>query len=168
MRIAETERLWLRRIDIGDADFILRLVNEPSFHRFIGDRGVRTLDDARAYIESRFLEQFERLGFSPYAAVLRTTGELIGMVSLVKRDYLSEADIGYAFFPAHWSQGYACEATAAVMAYAGEQLGMKRLVAIADPDNERSLKLLARLGLTFDRMVTPPGESAPIELHATP
>jgi ribosomal-protein-alanine N-acetyltransferase len=144
--IVETERLWLRRFDAGDAPFILQLLNEPSWIEHIGDKGVRTLDDAARYIGNVPLAMYERVGFGLYLAALKPGAEPIGMCGLIKRDGLADVDIGFAFLPAYWRQGLAREAAEATLAYGRNELGLTRIVAIVSPGNQRSAALLRRLG----------------------
>ncbi len=153
MKVLETERLVLRRMSVDDAEFELGLLNEPSFLQFIGDRGVRTLEDARAYILKGPVDMYERLGFGLYIAELKGEGVPIGICGLVKRDFLEDVDIGYALLPRFWGQGYACEAASAVMEYGQGTLGLKRIVAITHPDNQSSIRVLEKLGFRFDRMI---------------
>jgi RimJ/RimL family protein N-acetyltransferase len=151
--VLETERLVLRRLSADDAEFVLKLLNEPSFLSFIGDRGVRNLEDARQYILNRLVASYERNGFGLYLVQLKENGVPIGISGLVKRDALPDADIGFAFLPAYWSKGYAVESAAAVMTYARETLGLSRILAITSPDNEASAKLLGKIGLRFERVI---------------
>lgn len=151
--VMETERLCLRKLSIDDAAFVLELLNQPSFLRFIGDRGVRNLEDAQQYILNRLVASYERNGFGLYLAELKQDGTPIGISGLVKRDTLPDPDIGFAFLPAYWSKGYAVESAAAVMNYARDVLGLDRVLAITNPDNEASEKLLGRIGLRFERMI---------------
>ena len=153
MKILETERLILRQLSTDDADFILRLLNEPSFIQNIGDRGVRTLDDARSYILRVPVASYEKNGFGLNLVSLRESGVSIGMCGLIKRDALEDVDIGYAFLPEYWSSGYAVEAAIAVKEYARTVIGLKRLVAITDPENQASIRVLEKIGLRFERMV---------------
>ena len=164
MKVLETDRLVLRRMSVDDAEFELRLLNEPSFLRFIGDRGVRTLEDARAYILKGPVDMYERLGFGLYITELKSEGVPIGICGLVKRDFLADVDIGFAFLPEFWGQGYAYEAAAAVMEYAKGELGLKRIVAITNPDNQSSIRLLEKLGLKFDRMIRTTADGPEIRL----
>lgn len=152
MKILETERLILRRFTLDDAGFILELVNEPSWLRFIGDKGVRTIEDARAYLLKGPLEMYERLGFGLYRVERKADGVPIGMCGLLKRASLDDVDIGFAFLPRFWSQGYAYESAAAVMAYGKAALGLGRILAITTPDNRASIKLLEKIGLRLERM----------------
>src|SRR6185503_18613176 len=132
----ETTRLTIRRLSADDAEFILKLLNEPSWLRFIGDKGVRTVEDARAYILNGPVEMYSRLGFGLYLVELKEEGISIGMCGLIKRDALEDVDIGFAFLPEYWGKGYAYEAAAAVMSYARSALGLKRVVAITSVDND--------------------------------
>ena len=147
--VLETDRLRLRQFRPDDAAFVLELLNEPSWLRFIGDRGVRTLDDARAYIENGPRAMFARHGFSLLLVERKADGAALGMCGLIQRDSLDAPDIGYAFLPRFWGQGYAREAAAAVLAYAHDTLGLPRILAITDPDNATSIKLLESLGMRF-------------------
>src|SRR5437762_8298135 len=165
MHVIETERLTLRRLTVDDATFILKLLNDDAFLRFIGDKGVRNLDDARQYIVKGPLASYQRLGFGIYLVVLTTTHEPIGMCGLVKRDALEDADIGFAFLPDFRSQGYASEAAKAVRDYALNSLGLKRLVAITNPDNAGSIRVLEKIGLKFERMIRLTEDSAEIRLY---
>lgn len=153
-RVLETERLVLRRLTVDDAPFMLGLVNEPSWLRFIGDRGVRTLDDARRYLLEGPIAMYERLGFGLYATTLREDESApIGICGLVKRDRLEDVDIGFALLPAFWGKGYAHEAASAVMDYARNVVGLRRVVAITSVDNGSSARLLEKIGLRFEKMV---------------
>jgi RimJ/RimL family protein N-acetyltransferase len=167
MTILETERLSLRKITMDDALFMLDLLNQPSFIQFIGDRGVRTLDDARNIIAKRYIEAYERLGFGIYLTLLRDAQTPIGICGLVKRDGLDDVDVGYAFLPQYWSKGYASEAASAVLDYARNTLGIRRVLGITTPDNASSIRVLERVGLKFERMVKLPGEKTELKLFAT-
>ena len=153
MIVLETDRLILRRLTTGDAEFVLELLNEPSFLQYIGDRGVRSLEEAREYIVNRLVASYERNGFGLYLVELKESRIPIGISGLVKRDALPDADIGFAFLPAYWSKGYAVESAAAVMNYARDVLGLTRIVAITSLDNEGSAKLLGKIGLRFERLI---------------
>lgn len=153
MIIAETERLTLRRLTVDDAEFVLALLTDPAWLRFIGDKGVRTLEDARSYIENGPVAMYERFGFGLYVTERKTDGVPMGMCGLIKRDGLDDVDIGFAFLPAYWGRGYAFEAATAVLDYGRTVIGLARIVAITSPDNESSARLLEKLGLRFDRMI---------------
>jgi RimJ/RimL family protein N-acetyltransferase len=152
MNILETERLVLRQFTMGDAEFILELVNEPSFIQNIGDRGVRSISDAIKYLEAGPISSYARNGFGLYLVQLKESGESIGMCGLIKRDVLEDVDIGYAFLPKFWSKGYAVEAATAVKEQA-RSLGLSRLVAITDPANTGSIRVLEKLGFVFEKTI---------------
>ncbi len=154
MLVLDTGRLILRRFNIDDdAPFILALLNEPSFLQYIGDKKVRNLDDARQYLSNGPIASYARHGFGLYLVELKDAHTSIGMCGLLKREELPEPDIGFAFLPEFWNKGYAFEAADAVMKYARETLNLGRILAIVNPDNYASMKLLERLGLTFERML---------------
>ncbi len=151
--VLETDRLTVRRLDVGDAAFILQLLNDPLWLRFIGDKGVRTLDDARNYLRKGPLAMYEREGFGLFLTARKEDGAAIGMCGLIKRDSLDDVDIGFAFLPEFRAQGYALESASAMLAYGKDVFGLKRIVAIVSPDNERSARLLMKLGMTFEKSV---------------
>jgi RimJ/RimL family protein N-acetyltransferase len=153
MTVLETARLRIRRFTPDDAPFILALLNEPSFLRFIGDRGVRTLEDARGYIGKGPMDSYERHGFGLCLTERRADGAPIGMCGLLKRETLDDVDIGFAFTPENWGKGYGLEAARATVHYGRQVLGLKRIVAIVSPANEASLGLLGKLGFRFERMI---------------
>ena len=153
MTILETERLLLREFSTQDADFIFELLNEPSFIRNIGDRGVSTVEGAKSYILNGPVTSYATNGFGLYLVKLKETDESIGMCGLVKRDTLEDVDIGYAFLPRFWSKGYAVEAARATKQYAKNVIGLNRIVAIVNPENEGSIRVLERIGLKFEKMV---------------
>lgn len=153
MTILETDRLILRELTPNDAEFIFELLNEPSFIQNIGDRNIRTLDDACAYIVNGPVASYAKNGFGLYLIVLRETGESIGMCGLIRREGLEHVDIGYALLPRFWSRGYAVEAARATKAYAKGVIGLKRIVAIVDPANESSIRVLEKIGLRYEKMV---------------
>lgn len=164
--VLETARLVLRRFTPDDAAFVHEMVNDPAWIEHIGDRGVHTLDDAHAYIRDRTLAQYDRLGFGMYVVTLRGTGEPVGSCGLIRRDSLDDVDIGFAFLPRYRGQGYASEAAAAVLQYGVEAFGLKRIVAIVSAANHRSIRVLERVGLRFERMVKLPDEAEEIPLYA--
>jgi RimJ/RimL family protein N-acetyltransferase len=157
VKILETERLMLRQMRVEDAEFIFELVNEPAFIRNIGDKGVRTLDDARDYILSGPVASYAKFGSGLYVVELKETGAAIGICGLLKRDSLEDVDIGFAFLERFRRQGFAYEAAAAVMEYGQNSLGLKRIVAITSPDNEGSIRVLEKIGLQFEKMIRMPG-----------
>lgn len=158
----ETERLLLRHFNPDDAPFILALLNEPSFLRYIGDKKVRTLDDARQYILNGPVATYERHNFGLFQVELKDSHTPIGMCGLLKREELPHPDIGFAFLPDFWNKGFAFEAAAAVLKDARERLQLDRLLAIVNPDNEASIRLLEKLGFNFEQM------KGDVKLYALP
>ncbi len=153
MTVLESERLVLREFRLEDAPFVLELLNESAFLRFIGDKGVRTLADARDYLSQGPIESYRRFGFGLYLLSLREDGTPIGMCGLVKRDGLADVDVGFALRARYWSRGYAVEAAAAVLDYGKRILNLGRIVAIANPENHASIAVLEKTGLKFERMI---------------
>jgi len=164
--ILETERLVLRRLNMDDAPFILKLVNEPSWLRYIGDKGVRNLADARNYLQTGPITMYEQKGFGLYMTELRGDCTPIGMCGLIKRATLEDVDVGFAFLPGFWGQGYAQEAAAAVLQHGRATLGIPRIVAITSPDNARSIRLLDKLGFSFEKMLEPATDGRQTSLYA--
>ena len=165
--LLETDRLRLRRLTVDDAGFILRLLNEPSFIVNIGDRGVRTIEDARAYILQGPVAMYEKFGFGLLLVEQKESGLPIGMCGLLKRDVLEHVDIGYALLPEFWSRGYAFEAASAVMSYARETLGSNRVLAVVNSDNQSSIRLLEKMGFHYEKMVRLSEDAPEIKLFST-
>ena len=164
--ILKTDRLKLRLLSVDDAEFVLRLLNEPSFIQHIGDRGVRTIDDARAYILKGPIASYENFGFGLWMVETRPARVPIGICGLLKRDVLDDVDIGYALLPEFCSQGYALESASAVMSYAREKLGLQRVVAVTNSDNRSSIRLLEKMGFKYERMVRLSEDAPEIKLFA--
>jgi RimJ/RimL family protein N-acetyltransferase len=167
VKVLETSRLILRWLSVEDAEFILQLLNEPSFLRFIGDKGVRTIDDARNYILRGPVDSYERFGFGLYLTELKENGAPIGICGLLKRESLEDVDVGFAFLPQFWRKGYAFESASAVMTHGRKVVGLKRIVAITSPDNDASIKVLKKLGLRFERMIKLSEDEPEIKLFAS-
>ncbi|MEM9556550.1 MAG: GNAT family N-acetyltransferase [Acidobacteriota bacterium] len=164
MTVATTERLHLRRITPDDAPWALRLLNEPSFIANIADRGVRTVAEAARYLEAGPIASYAKHGYGMYVVELQATGEPLGMCGLVRRKSLDQADLGYAFFPAHWGRGYAREAAAASVEIASG-LDLPYLLAIVNSDNEPSIRLLEALGFRAESQIRLEPEAELIELY---
>ena len=152
MIVLETDRLVLRHLTLNDAPFMVELLNEPSFLRYIGDRGVRSVQDARGYLLKGPIASYQRVGFGLYLTFLKESGDPIGICGLLKRETLPDVDVGFAFLPAYWRKGYAAESASAVLEQGRSRLGLKRVVAITSPDNAASIGVLEKLGLRFEGM----------------
>jgi RimJ/RimL family protein N-acetyltransferase len=149
----ETERLTLRRLTPEDAEFIRALVNDPDWLRNIGDRGVRSAADGRAYIQNGPMRMYDAHGFGLYAVLRKPDGAMMGLCGIIKRDTLPDFDLGFAFLPPFRGQGYAREAALAVLAEARDEFHLARLLAITSLDNARSIKLLESIGFRFERVI---------------
>lgn len=148
----QTPRLTLRRLDFDDAPFIVRLLNEPSFIENIGDRGVRSIDDAHRYLREGPMAMYEKYGFGLWHVARNSDGTAVGMCGLLKRDNLPDVDLGYAFLPEHWGVGYAIEATEATMQHGARKFDLKRLIAVVSVGNSASMRVLEKLGMRYERM----------------
>jgi RimJ/RimL family protein N-acetyltransferase len=166
LKVLETERLILRQFVPADAAFILELLNEPSFIQNIGDRGVRTLSDAERYIETGPIASYARNGFGLYLVLLKDSYESIGMCGLIKRDSLDDVDVGYAFLPRYGSKGYAIESVLAVLEFAKNSVHLQRVVAIVDPNNQGSIRVLEKAGFRFEKMVRLSADDIELRLYA--
>ena len=144
-----TSRLRLRWLTASDADFVLRLVNDAEWLRFIGDRGAPDLDGARRYIETGPAAMYREFGFGLNRVALGDGDRAIGICGLLQRATLAAPDLGFALLPAWRGQGYALEAARAVLEHARETLALARVLAIVDAQNTPSIDLLSRLG--FER-----------------
>lgn len=153
MKVLETDRLILRQLHTGDAAFIFRIVNEPSWLKYIGDKGVRSPEDAKKYILTGPVDMYQRLGFGMWLVELKSEQKPIGLCGLIKRDTLDDIDIGFALLPAFCQKGYAIEAAAATLEYAQTDLQLSRVVAITSQDNTASGRLLEKLGFKFERLL---------------
>lgn len=165
MKIIETERLFLRWLEPEDAEFILELLNDPTWIQFIGDRGIRTIEDARNYIVNGPMEMYKRLGFGLFLTELKEGKVPIGICGLIKREGLEDTDIGFAFLSRYQAAGYGYEAASATLKYGYEKLGLKRIVAITSKDNEASSKLLEKIGMTFEGHITLPQDKEELKLY---
>jgi RimJ/RimL family protein N-acetyltransferase len=154
-------------LDAADAEFMLELLNEEAFLLNIGDRGVRTVADAAAYILSGPVASYQKFGFGLYAVERKESGAPIGICGLLKRDSLDDVDIGFAFLKKFWGHGYAYESAAAVMDYGWTKVGLNRIVAITAPENHASIELLEKIGLRFEKMIQMPGHDGESKLFAS-
>jgi RimJ/RimL family protein N-acetyltransferase len=161
----ETERLFLRRVSLEDADLMFAVWNDPAFVRNVGDRGIRSLADARAAMETGALKLYEDYGYGPYAMILKGDGTRVGICGLFKRDNLEHPDIGFAVLPDYCGAGLAGEAAFAVLAHACDDLGLTDLTAIVSPGNAPSIGLIEKLGLSFSEMIRMPGDDKDICLY---
>lgn len=166
MIVMETARARLRKLGPGDEQFVLNVLTDPSFVRNVGDRGVRTLEEAAAYIDERIVDSYTRHGFGIWAVERKADGVVLGMSGLVKREELEDVDIGFAFLPEYRGCGYAAESAQAVCQFSFAELRLQRLVAITLPDNQPSIALLEKLGFRFERNIRFSDEGDDLRLYA--
>jgi ribosomal-protein-alanine N-acetyltransferase len=160
----ETPRLTLRRLRFDDAPFLVKLLNEPSFLQNIGDRGVRNVEDAHRYLREGPMAMYEKFGFGLWHAALKN-GVAVGMCGLLKRDILPDADVGYAFLPQFWGQGLAHEAAAATLRHGAQKFGLTRVVAVVSEGNAGSIRVLEKLGMSFERMFSMRADEPDVRLY---
>ena len=158
VKVLETNRLVLRWLTEDDASFLRELMNDPSWIEFIGDRGVRTTAQAREYLTEHYLSSYRHHGFGLYRVERKTDGDPVGICGLLRRESLSDVDLGFALLPEHRRKGFAFEAAAATVEYARSVLTLPRLVAITVPHNDSSIQLLEKLGMAFERELDDRGE----------
>ena len=163
--VARTERLVLRKAQLTDAAFVLELLNEPAFLEFIGDRGVHDLDSATSYLQDGPLASYQQFGYGPYVVCDRSDGVAMGFCGLYQRTYLDDPDLGFAFLERFSRQGYAVEAAEQVLRLSIDRFSLRRLLAIVNPENARSLALLRKLGFSLDTVLVIPGETEGSQLH---
>nr|WP_249745580.1 GNAT family N-acetyltransferase [Mesobacillus boroniphilus] len=155
----------IRWLEVSDREFIFKLLNEPGWLKYIGDKGIRSLEDAKNYILTGPRKMYERFGFGLFVVELKESQLPVGLCGLIKRDGLEDVDIGYAFLAEYQSRGYAIESAKGTLEYA-RKLGLERIVAITTKDNASSSKLLEKLGMTFEGYVTLPQDDEELQLYA--
>jgi len=155
-KILETERLFLREFSVDDAEFILNLLNTPGWLKYIGDKNVRTPEDAVSYLENGPIKSYKENGFGLWMTLLKNSNIPVGMCGLINRETLEDIDIGFALLPEYLNLGYGYEIAHATMDYANNTLGIKKIVAITNSNNIPSIKLLNKLGLQFEKKIKLP------------
>ena len=166
MKILETERTILREVVEMDAEFILDLINQPSFIKYIGDRNIRTVEEARIYAKERMIISYEQFGFGMYLIELKKDKTPIGVCGFVKREDLPYADIGFALLPEYEGKGFALETSDAILKYGKEKLGFDKVLAITTQNNIGSMKLLEKLGFSFEKLTKSPHADEELNLFS--
>jgi RimJ/RimL family protein N-acetyltransferase len=163
--ILETERLQLRWMTLDDAPMMFAVWNDPAFLRFVGDRGIRSLEEAEASMREGPVHLYAEYGYGPFRVSRREDGADIGVCGLYRRDGLDEPDIGFAFLPKFRGKGYGYEASVAVLDHARDELKLPRVAAIVSPANNASIALLEKLGMRYDKMMRLPGDEEDVSLY---
>ncbi|HSO59046.1 MAG TPA: GNAT family N-acetyltransferase [Paenisporosarcina sp.] len=166
MKVIETERLVLRYMQTEDAKFMLALLNEPDWINYIGDRGIRTIDEAKKYIEDGPMTMYKEEGFGLYLVELKESETPVGICGLIQRDFLKDVDLGFAILSPYWGRGFAFEAAQATLKYGNETLGYHRIAGFTSLDNEKSANLLLKLGMTEEGNIKFASTSEDIRLFA--
>ena len=160
-----TRRLELRWLTLDDTPLMFAVWNDPAFVRHVADRGIHTLEQARAAVEAGPIRLYAEHGYGPFRVRRRADGADMGICGLFRRENLEEPDIGFAILPEFCGKGYGFEASAAVLEYARNTLGLSAVTAIVSPHNEASIGLLEKLGMGFERPIRMPGEDHDIRLY---
>lgn len=164
--ILETGRLRLREFILSDTAFIIELLNSPAWLQFIGDRNVKTEEQAKRYLEDGPLKSYIENGYGLWLVELKNDNKPIGMCGIINRGFLDNPDIGFAFLPGYHGNGYAAEIVGATMDYAKQQLHISPIEAIAATDNVKSIRLLEKTGLKFTRKIRYPGTNETLLLYS--
>lgn len=159
-----TERLIIKELNLSDRDFIFQLLNSPGWLAYIGDRGIHSLEDAENYLSKGPLKSYEDHGFGLCLVQLREDGIPIGIAGLLKRDYLDCPDLGFAFLPEYEGKGYAFESANSIVKQSKNYLGLEMIQAIVLPENQRSIRLLEKLGMEDQGIQGFPGQEVPLKL----
>lgn len=154
----ETERLTMRWLTLEDADLMLAVWNDPAFFRFVGDRGIRTVEQAQEALLGGAFKMYEEHGHGPYRLALKADDVAIGTCGLFRREGVDEPDIGWGVLPEFGRCGYAYEAASAVLEYGQSELGLSRILAFISPENKPSIGLARKIGLRFERLTRLAGE----------
>lgn len=160
-----TRRLRLRWLTEADSELLLAIWNDAAFVRYVGDRGIRTVEEAAEAFREGPGRLYREFGYGPYRVALRDDDTAMGICGLFRREGLDDADIGYALLPQYCGQGYASEAATAVMHHARHTLGFKRLTALINPRNVGSIRLVEKLGMSYEKPLQMPGDDTEISLY---
>jgi RimJ/RimL family protein N-acetyltransferase len=163
--ILETDRLLLKEFEPVDAAFIVQLVNTEGWLKYIGDRNIKTIEKAEHYLVNGPIKSYRQNGYGLYKVEKKDTHQPIGMCGIIKREHLPCPDIGFAFLPEFCNQGFAFEIATATMDFAKEELSLPVIAAITVPQNERSVRLLKKLGLSFQEKIKMPGSQDEVDLY---
>ncbi len=151
--LCESDRLFLRELEITDAAFVLELVNEPAFIEFISDKKIRTIDQARTFVRNGPWTNQDRDGFGQYAIQTKICGTTVGVCGLLERKDHGLIDVGFALLARHWGNGYALEAARAVCAYGRKELRLEQIGGVVSPGNHASIRILEKLGMKANREI---------------
>jgi RimJ/RimL family protein N-acetyltransferase len=163
----QTERLFLRPFTPDDAEAYWPLVSLPEVLRYTGEQAQASLDDVRRTLLSRPIRDYSVHGFGRMACIEKCSGRLVGFSGLKYLEDLQEVDVGYRFLPDCWGKGYATESAKVLMQQGILEHGITRIIGLVQPENLASVRVLSKLGLTFERKIRPSGSASELELYAT-
>lgn len=164
--ILTTKRLILREAELSDKQFIFDLLNSPKWLKYIGDRNIKTIEDAENYITEKFIQNYSNIGYGFYVMTLKETSSSIGICGFAKRDYLDSPDIGFALLTEYERKGYTYEAAYAMLKYGENELGFTHVLAITSKNNIASQKLLEKLNIKFDSYIIEPSSGEELSLYS--
>lgn len=144
-----TSNLFFEELSLSDAPFIFELLNTPGWKQFIGERHVHNLQDANAYVHKIMANP----AVTYFMLKLNNSKIPIGMLSIIKRDYLPHHDIGFAFLPEYTGKGFAYEAASALLKHPATPAAHAKILATSLKENVRSIRLLEKLGLVFEKEI---------------
>lgn len=148
-----TNRLEIRELTLEDADFIFELLNQISWKKYIGNKNIKTIDDAKQYILDNPLKMYQTHGFGLWCVTKIYSKQALGVAGIIKRDTLPMVDIGFAFLDRYSGHGYALEACKSIIDYAKSRFHYDHILAIVKPENKRSIGLLNKLDFHFKEQI---------------
>ncbi|MGI9201533.1 MAG: GNAT family N-acetyltransferase [Woeseiaceae bacterium] len=162
----QTERLAIRRLTLADADLMLSVWNDPAFYKYVGDRGIHTIDDARVALQEGAFQLYEKYGYGPFRIAIRENDQAIGTCGLFRREGFDDPDIGWSILPEFCGKGFAYEAACAVLEYGITDVSLTRVVAFISAENAPSIGLAKKLGLRYERMTRLVGDDEDVCLYS--
>jgi len=167
MPLTTTNRLIISKVTLKDAPFFIELMNTPSWLKYIGDRNIKSIEDAKKHLKKGILKSYKESGYGFYKVTQKSEPEkAIGIVGLVKRKELEHTDIGFGFLPNYEGKGYGYESSVAIMNMAKNKFKLNKVLAITNPDNKSSIHLLEKLGLSFQKRIKPFADNEELLLFA--
>ena len=165
LEIIRTSHLILSELTINDANFIFKLYNDRDFIRYIGDKGIASVQDAESFILQGPINSYKINNYG-LCLISLLDKKPIGICGLLKRDKLDSPDIGFAILPNFRKQGYAVEASRAILNDARERLQLTKILAITSSENIASIELLLKLGMVYKKMLKIDSDSKPVQLYS--
>ena len=143
--ILETPRLVLRGFRLNDLDAYAAMCADEEVMRYIGSGGTVGRDVAWRHM-ALFLGSFALLGYGMWAVERRSDGALIGRAGFLDPEGWPGCELGWLLAREAWGQGYALEAARAALQFGRRERGLRGVISLIRPDNQRSIALAERLG----------------------